>query len=170
MTESTEFIDLTGLRFGRLKVLYYDNTLGYKRNSWVCQCDCGKTVHVRGGNLRKGNTQSCGCLKDEVLMARNVKHGDCRTKLYDIWCAIKARCMNPHNKRYKDYGARGITIHPDWAYDYAAFKDYILGTLGEKPASNYSLDRIDNDRGYIPGNLRWATYYQQNHNRRDRKE
>ncbi|HZW04267.1 MAG TPA: hypothetical protein VFF68_10095 [Anaerolineaceae bacterium] len=105
-------------------------------------------------------------------MKRNTKHGDAPagryTKLYWVYAAIKQRCMNPNNKRFKDYGGRGITLYPEWANDYASFREYINKVLGPKPSPVHSLDRIDNDKGYEPGNLRWATPSTQNKNTRRR--
>ena len=85
--------------------------------------------------------------------------------LYTTWQHIKQRCLNPAHCRYKDYGGRGITVYKDWIQSYAAFETYILSTLGPKP-NNKSLDRINNDKGYFPGNLRWASPIEQRHNRR----
>lgn len=89
-------------------------------------------------------------------------HGMSRTPMYVIWTAIIQRCTNPHHVRYADYGGRGITICPEWRHDFAAFYAYV----GDRPPG-LTLDRIDNNSGYQPGNLRWATYVEQRANRRE---
>lgn len=160
--------DLTGQRFGRLVALSY--TPGqhkpHKNGLWKCVCDCGNVVSVYGGSLRAGDTKSCGCLRDEKVTQLNFIHGERNTAMYNIWHGIKNRCLNENNKQYKDYGGRGITICPDWEKDFVAFRDYILANLGSRPSPAHSIDRINNNRGYEPGNLRWATPAIQSNNRR----
>lgn len=89
--------------------------------------------------------------------------------LYRIYGGIKGRCLNVKNARYPLYGGRGITLHNDWIKDFPAFMDYILSNLGNRPSNNYSLDRIDNNKGYQPGNLRWATQKEQMRNTRSNR-
>lgn len=160
-------IDLSGVRIGIITVVSYDGTRGRNRNAWLCKCDCGKEFYALSGNLRSGRVKSCGCIKRNELIKRSTKHGGSGSKLYDVWCAIKARCFNTRNKRYYEYGGRGITMYPAWVHDYSAFRDYILNVIGEKPSEEHSLDRINNDGNYEPGNLRWATVLQQSRNSRN---
>lgn len=87
--------------------------------------------------------------------------------LYDLWWGINARCRDPHCERWERYGGRGIRVYPLWRDDYAAFRSWILTELGERPTPNHSLDRIDNDGHYEPGNLRWSTKREQVLNRRN---
>lgn len=94
--------------------------------------------------------------------------GHIKSTIYTVRRSIMFRCFNPRNRAYKDYGGRGITMCDEWKASYVAFRDYILATLGERP-ENHQLDRIDNNRGYEPGNLRWATPSQNASNRRDTK-
>lgn len=82
-------------------------------------------------------------------------HKGTGTYLYNLWIGVKSRTTNANNPRYKDYGGRGISIAPEWVKSFQAFKDYILSSMGERP-NGYSLDRIDNNKGYEPGNIRWA--------------
>lgn len=84
------------------------------------------------------------------------KHGGTGTYLYNLWIGIKARVSNTNSPRYKDYGGRGINIAPEWANSFETFKNYVLSNIGNKPSTKYSLDRIDNEKGYAPGNIRWA--------------
>lgn len=100
----------------------------------------------------------------------NTKHGYNRRNgkrhyLYTVWANIKARCCDPNCESYNDYGGRGITLHPDW-HNSQSFIDYVLTNLGPKP-DNHTLDRINNNEGYRPGNLKWSNRVEQNSNRRN---
>lgn len=93
------------------------------------------------------------------------RHGKRGLPEYQIWLTMKQRCHNPKNKRYPLYGARGITVCQEWRKSFQAFLDY----LGPRPSKSLQLDRIDNNKGYEPGNVRWATQVQQVRNRRNNK-
>jgi hypothetical protein len=150
-------IDRTGQRFGRLVVLGRD----YTRNRgafWLCRCDCGKTTVAPSGHLTAGMRVSCGCAQDGSY---NVKHGMSHSPEYRAWENARSRCRNPKNRKYPLYGGRGITMCEQWATSFDAF----LADVGRRPSAAYSLDRIDGDRGYEPGNCRWATIDVQNRNR-----
>lgn len=99
----------------------------------------------------------------------HIKHGCTRrgsvSKLYKVWAAIKQRCCNPRNPKFKNYGGRGIQMEADWRDNYVAFAFFVENALGPRPEGR-SLDRIDNDKGYLKGNLRWGTPAQQNSNKR----
>ncbi|MBQ4495407.1 MAG: hypothetical protein II968_06525 [Selenomonadaceae bacterium] len=157
--------DLTGQRFGRLTVLEY---AGMKRRcaQWKCQCDCGNEIITDGCSLRRGRTKSCGCLNKEMFLQRVTKHNMSDTWIYKTWGGMKARCENSANGRYYDYGGRGITVCDEWRDDFQAFFDYVskLDHFGEE---GYTLDRIDNDGNYEPGNVRWATDAEQRGNKRN---
>lgn len=166
--------DLMGLRFGRLIVLSRAQS-NYRCDAmWKCLCGCGKSIIVRAWCLRSGNTRSCGCLQREVTALnglKNKKHGHNRrlggsrpTPEYRCWRHMINRCENPNVESYKYYGARGIRVHEKWRRDFAAF----LRDVGPRPSGKHSIDRIDNDGHYEPGNCRWATAEQQVRNRRKR--
>ena len=152
-------IDLSFQRFGQLVV---QKEVEGRKRYWLCKCDCGNTKEVMSSNLKSGDVKSCGCLRKKVAKERATKHNGCGSLEYEIWCGIKQRCFNPDNKTYLNYGARGITMYKEWVYNYQAFLDYV----GPKPFKNATIDRIDNDGNYEPGNVRWATYTKQARNTR----
>ena len=151
---SKKRIDLTGQRFGRLAAI------AYVGRSWLCKCDCGSETVILTSSLRSGRTQSCGCLKREKLREKLTTHGCSGMKAYSSWVDMKDRCLNHHNSDYKNYGGRGIQVCKRWL----KFENF-LENMGERPKS-LTLDRINNDGNYEPGNCRWATQTEQNRNSR----
>lgn len=161
-TDESSHKNLTGQRFNRLQVLSFSHVKG-RESYWICACDCGKVKTIRYNSLVYARTKSCGCLQIEIA----TKHGLAgKSYLYNLWEGIKARCLNPNNKDYHKYGGRGIEVDAHWANSFIAFRDYILANLGDRKAGE-SLDRIDNNKGYEPGNVRWASPIEQGANRRD---
>jgi hypothetical protein len=161
--------DRRGVRYGRLVVLGFFGSPPPKYNAkWKCLCDCGNESIVTGHKLGK-ETMSCGCLKREIIgeisRTHGQSHGINRTYLYVAWCNAKSRCkpgwIEPWN-----YFDRGITVCDEWVNDFPAFRDWIIQNIGDKPGSHYSIDRIDNNKGYQPGNIRWATPSRQTRNTR----
>ena len=162
------FKDRTGQRFGRLVVVRLSHIK--KWSFWVCLCDCGTEIVVSVCNLGRSTT-SCGCAHRDELVARNTKHGHTprggKTSLYARWAAMIQRCENPNDKHFPDYGGRGIKVY-ERGHDFQNFLADILATIGEPPPDTL-LDRIDNDRGYEPGNWRWASSSVSAYNRRPKK-
>lgn len=161
-------IDLTGQRFGRLTVLEVSPKRARRELMWVCQCDCGNVVTVRGKCLRKGETKSCGCYNKEVSSKRNkvlaTKHGWYGTRLYRIYRRMKDRCTNPNVPMYHHYGGRGITVCDEWMNDPKAFCEWAMANGYE---DNLTIDRIDTNGNYEPSNCRWVTNIQQQRNKRN---
>lgn len=154
-------VDLTGQRFGRLTVLEFVPTEG--KTEWLCKCDCGKTVTVKGTHLIDGSTKSCGCFMAEKASMLHKKHGNTNTRLFGIWQRMKQRCYNPNADRYDLYGGRSIKVCPEWLNSFVAFRDWALSNGYN---DTLSIDRIDVNGNYEPNNCRWVNMKTQCRNRR----
>jgi hypothetical protein len=156
----TARLDLAGKRFGRLAALHpIDHKSGKLR--WLCECVCGNTKIARATDLNCGRVRSCGCLQRDRVTERNTKHGCYGTPTYVSWRRMIDRCTNLKDRRYKDYGGRGIKVCDRWLQSFYAF----LEDMGERPPRK-TIDRIDVDGDYEPSNCRWASVTTQNRNKR----
>lgn len=166
-------VDYSGRRFGRLVVVSMVYESG-KAAKAVCLCDCGSEKSITAYNLKSGNTESCGCLasertseenraqkRGEMMGAVNRTHGLSRSPTYTSWSDAKKRCYSPQNKRFAEYGARGIGMCSAWRNSFEAF----LLDMGERP-KGMTLERLDVNKWYEPGNCVWATRTQQARNTR----
>jgi hypothetical protein len=154
-----------GQRFGQLTVVRAIEN-GNPRRPIECLCDCGQSHTIWIQSLVNGETRSCGCYKRAQAGTHSLRHGEARhgqqTPEYIAWCAMIRRCENPKATQYEHYGGRGITVCPAWRQSFEAF----LGDMGRRPSIGHSVDRIDNNGNYEPGNCRWATKHTQLVNRR----
>lgn len=156
-------------RFGRLIVLSLEDppvySNGRRKLRWICRCDCGTQKVVGHGALRRGQTQSCGCLRKEIAKQQMTTHGQGRagnrSATWYSWIGMNSRCHNPNSTGFKNYGGRGITVCERWR----KFENFIAD-MGERPKGT-TLDRINNNGDYEPKNCRWTSMCLQRRNKRN---
>ena len=161
MRTGRPLIDVKGQRFGALTVTGRGASDSRGKPYWVCVCDCGRTTRAFGSDLRSGRMKSCGCLR--FTGDTNRTHGLSGTQLHWVWKAMRARCNNPRDPAYKNYGGRGITVCDRWS----SFENF-LADMGPRP-DGQTLERVDNDGHYGPDNCVWDTRLAQAHNKRTRQ-
>lgn len=163
-------IDMVGRQFGRLTVVGRDGSNHIGKARWTCRCACGNERSYNGNTLRFTKMVSCGCLKAERIAADSYSHGHTVGRVhspeYAAWSNMLRRVKDVREKNARIYLRRGITVCERWRDSFEAF----FADMGHRPGPGYSIDRIDNEKGYEPGNCRWATAKEQRANQRPREQ
>lgn len=160
-----KILNITGQRFNRLTATGRSGNKNTKGSYlWNFLCDCGVAKELEAYAVTSGHTKSCGCYAKEVAGEHSITHGNSGTNDYHVWKGLVARILDKENENYPNYGGRGLSISPEFVKSMTSFYEH----MGAKPDSilSYSVGRIDNDIGYVKGNLRWETRSQQSHNLR----
>lgn len=159
---NAHFEEMIGHTFNRLTVLsvYLKDHNTYA----ICNCACGTTnYHAVASNIRRGKSKSCGCLTGQHNLIHGHGRKNNRTPTYRSWLSMIERCNNPNAPNFHNYGGRGITVCDRWS----KFENF-LADMGERPEGK-TIDRINNNGNYEPGNCKWSTDIEQHNNTRRSK-
>ncbi|OWV62580.1 hypothetical protein ATY75_12210 [Rhizobium sp. N122] len=154
-------IDITGERFANWSVLRFHESRG-KLPYWLCRCDCGTEKSVWAADLKRGVSKSCGCMTKKFISEASTKHGMSRHPAYGSWVYMRSRCENENDDGFSLYGGRGITVCERWGTFEAFWED-----MGATWRKGLSIERLNVNGNYEPGNCTWATAKEQADNRRD---
>lgn len=170
MAKAINFKSIIGNKYNRLLVLKegksYKTISGHSKRTINCICDCGKCKDYEWQSVVKGRTKSCGCYSRDTasdrMITKNTKHGMYGTVEYNTWQSMKKRCLSKNHRSYKHYGGRGITVCSEWVNSF----DNFLNDMGCRPSNLYSIERVDNNKGYSKDNCIWVLNDKQSQNQR----
>ena len=155
-------VDLSGQKVGRLTVVGHVGKTKQGASKWLCECECGTVKHVVGSGLKNGSIKSCGCLRAEIILETNTKHGMYKTYIYKFWSGMRNKCTNMNTPRYGDYGGRGIKFSEQWESFDNFYKD-----MGERPSEQHIIGRMDINGNFEISNCLWLLKDTQMNNRRN---
>lgn len=158
-------LDITKQKFNRLTALKFIGRKG-NRYLWLFKCECGNKRECSKDAVLRGDIKSCGCLRTERIQKLNLKHGLQGSRFYRVWCEMKRRCNAPANKSFKNYGKKGIKVEWKSFLEFRddMYKDYLAH---QKSHKSTTIDRINPEGNYSKENCRWATYSEQQKNKRE---
>ena len=155
------FKDITGQKYGRLTAIKRVASR-CKQTYFLFRCDCGVEKEIHRTSVTRGVQVSCGCAKIKHGHSHSKREGRGRTLTYQSWESMKYRCSgNVPDRVFKNYAGKGVHVCDRWL-DFSNF----LFDMGVRPSKNHTIDRIDSDKSYYPGNCRWVEWHVQNHNRK----
>lgn len=161
-----KFVNLAGQRYGRLIIISCVGRDKHGNSIWLCKCDCGNEKVIAAYQMKSGTTKSCGCLAHEFTVKKNTTHGMAKTPIYNVWCAMKKRCLNPNDAFYYNYGGRGIKLSEKWSTFEGFYED-----MGDTYKKGLTIERRDSNGNYCKENCAWDTrLVQGNNTRRNHRE
>ncbi len=156
---------VVGERFGKLTLVELVGRSKHNKPIYSFRCDCGEVKNILLASVKNGRTKSCGCIRKAHITKRNTRHGMHGEPEYKIWAGMKQRCNSPKAEHYDRYGGRGIKVSDEWN-DYPNF----IRSMGKRPDSSYTLERVDNNKGYCAENCVWATKLEQGSNKSNNRK